>query len=126
MIVRPHHSLCMQFFIGKGYDSHFIANTRRLLEELSADDPLVTLTVGCDEFCRACPENTGGICREQEKVEGIDRRALLALGLSDGDEIRWSGLLSLAKERIIVPGRLPEICGNCKWSMICNNKEYDL
>lgn len=123
--VRPHHSLCMQFFEGKGYDERFITSTARMLEMLSHDDPVITLTAGCDAFCSACPNNTGGVCRDREKVASVDKRTLNALGLDEDDQIHWSRLLDLARRRIILTGRLREICGSCQWSGICNNFEYD-
>ena len=117
--VRPHHALCMQFFRGVGYNARFVDNTYKLLDTLGENDPIITLTVGCDSFCAACPNKSGTYCKDEEKVSAIDRRTLELLSQSSGDRLHWSELFSRARERIISASLLPEVCADCCWSRIC-------
>lgn len=118
--IRPHHALCAQFFVGKGYSEAFVNHMYRVLESLSLDGALVTLADGCDEICTACPNKHGEVCETEAKVRGIDRRAAEAMGLNPGDSLLWRDLCSLARQKIIDPGKLEEICCDCEWIGLCN------
>ena len=50
MRIRPHHALCAQFFVGKGYSEQFVEHMCRVLAELGRNGALVTLTVECDDI----------------------------------------------------------------------------
>jgi hypothetical protein len=123
MKIRPHHVLCAHFFVGKGYSDQFVAQMKQTLEELRREGSSVTLTDGCDELCTACPNNQRGVCRTEEKVRSIDRRAAEAMQLTIGNTERWRELCSLAEQRILRPGRLREICGDCEWIGLCESME---
>jgi hypothetical protein len=123
MKIRPHHVLCAHFFVGKGYSDQFVAHMKQTLEELRREGSSVTLTDGCDELCTACPNNQRGVCRTEEKVRSIDRRAAEAMQLTIGNTERWRELCSLAEQRILRPGRLREICGDCEWIGLCESME---
>lgn len=119
MNVRPHHALCAQFFEGKGYSPAFVEHMTQTLEALDREGTLVALTEGTDEICAGCPNNRNGICETEEKVRGIDRRALRAMGLAPGDVLPWETLCQCARDHIIAPGRLREICVDCQWIHVC-------
>lgn len=120
-LLRTHHALCAQFFEGKGYSEEFVRHMGRVLAEFGRDDPEITLTDGCDVICSRCPNNEGGVCSDG-KVRGIDRRAAEAMGVSPGSTYAWSELLRIAADRVIKPGRLREVCGDCEWIGICTRK----
>ena len=76
--VRPHHGMCLAYFIGKGYSEGFSAHMEKMLHILE-QDVSIQLVVSLDEICSACPnhqfltdeENPGEkkeICEAQEKV----------------------------------------------------------
>ena len=115
MRIRPHHALCAQFFVGKGYSEQFVEHMYRVLAELDRDDALATLVDECDDICTACPNNRNGICETTAKVSAIDRRAAEAMGLKPGYTLFWRDICALARHNIIGPGRLPEICKDCEW-----------
>lgn len=119
--LRPHHSLCIQFFIGKGYSDEFVIGMTETIEMLNLKNPLLDLSEKCDIICRFCPNNIDGICTAENKVHAIDSRCLDEIGLSFGDNIRWSELKSAAAGKIIKNGRLQNVCQTCQWSDICNN-----
>ena len=88
--VRPHHGMCLAYFIGKGYSEGFSAHMEKMLHVLEQDVP-IRLVVSLDEICSACPnhqfltdeENSGEtkeICEAQEKVFRYDHGVLEACG----------------------------------------------
>ena len=120
--VRPHHGLCGEFFQGKGYSGEFVGNMSAVLDMLGREDPLITLTVGADRICCRCPNNMEGHCETEEKVTRYDNAVLNLCGLSDGDILRWGEFRSLVREKIISPGLLSQVCGDCMWFYICGKK----
>ena len=119
--LRPHHSLCIQFFIGKGYSPEFIRNMTNVISDLDKNDPEICITDKCDVICKFCPNNINGKCISEIKVSKIDENCKSTLSLSTGFKIKWKTLRSLADENIIKKGILPEICGECQWKDICIN-----
>lgn len=118
--LRPHHALCAGFFRGKGYSEAFVANMTEVVGTLRASDPLLTLRGGADAVCRCCPHNHDSVCDSADKVARYDAAVLRLTGLADGATLRWSALSALARERILAPGRLSEVCGDCQWYDICS------
>lgn len=123
--LRPHHSLCIQFFVGKGYSEDFVKNMTNIIKLLQESDPEVTLQCSCDILCEKCPENISGICKNDCKVRDIDNRCLTEIGLSCGSKIRWSELKQLAYDKIIKCGKIEAVCYDCQWKEICINLAYD-
>ena len=116
--LRPHHALCAQFFEGKGYSEQFVAHMYGVLSALERG-ACVTIADGCDCICIGCPNNRNGVCETDEKVKAIDRRVMEAMGLSYGETLSWRELSALAKERVILPGRLSDVCRDCEWIDVC-------
>lgn len=119
LAVRPHHGLCGEFFHGKGYSGEFVENMSAVLDLLNGSDPLITLTVGTDRICCRCPHNVGDRCETAEKVTRYDDAVLKLCGFSDGDVLRWSAFRAAVREKIISPGLLSQVCGDCMWFGIC-------
>lgn len=117
--LRPHHSLCIQFFIGKGYSEEFTASMKKLIAQLEDENCKVLITKGCDDICEFCPNNNSGVCLSEDKVGQIDKRCLSALGIETEDILNWEQLRQLAFDNIISCGRLNEICSDCCWKNIC-------
>ena len=123
-MLRPHHAVCAQFFEGNGYSDQFTAHMRSVLEKLKSTDAAVTLTGECDCICAKCPNQSNGVCTSDEKVKGIDRRAITKMGLDFGETVRWSRLCGLAVRTIILSGQLRDVCGDCEWIGLCAGKEH--
>lgn len=116
--LRPHHGMCMAYFIGLGYDGGFSAHMAGLLAELAPDSP-VRLTVGTDAVCSRCPNNHGGACHKPALTEGYDRAVLALCGLEEGRTLPFGVFAGLVQERVLAPGLRPGICGNCQWDAVC-------
>ena len=93
-----------------------------VIETLQRDDPSITLCEGCDILCDQCPHNTGGVCDHDERVRGIDERALEMMELSTDSVLSWHELYIRAYDSIIKTGRLKEVCRDCQWLSICHKK----
>lgn len=126
LVLRAHHALCIGFFQGEGYSPNFVENMTAVVARLRAEDPVVTLRAGADVLCRSCPNDRGGVCESAEKTARYDAAVLRLAGLSDGARLPWSALRASVCERILGPGRLPEVCGDCRWFGLCGKQAADL
>lgn len=86
------------------------------------DDTPVELTLAGDEICRECPRRHGSRCEDDQKVRRYDRAVLAACRLRAGRVLRWGELRELVRRRILLPGGLGRICGDCRWASICRPK----
>ncbi|WP_295216302.1 DUF1284 domain-containing protein [Ruminococcus sp.] len=118
--LRPRHGLCTAFFCGHGYSEAFTANMAEKIDRFMQEDPLISLTVGADCICEACPHNLSQECDAAEKVAGYDHAVLRLCGLAEGDVLRWSDFQQLVETCILSQGRLAQICGDCSWFSICD------
>ena len=123
--LRPHHALCVGFFRGKGYSAAFVANMSAFIGALRAQNPLLSLRGAPDPLCGSCPHNALGVCDSADKVARYDDAALRLLGLDDGAKLRWSELTARVRERILDPGKLAAVCGDCQWHGICGAAQYE-
>ena len=117
--LRPHHGMCMAYFVGHGYSDSFSAHMAGLLEELSPEAP-VRLTSTTDAVCGPCPNNNGGLCSKPELVAAYDRSVLALCGLGEGYILSFGSFTRLVQERILDAGLRPAICGGCQWNSICS------
>ncbi len=122
--LRPHHGLCLAFFIGHGYSEGFAAHMQELLERLSQgfgpDSTVpIQLTTETDAICVFCPNNQQGVCRSQEQVAEYDRRVLALCGSMSYST--FGGFVQAVQNNIIAPGHRSSICGGCEWEEICES-----
>ena len=121
--LRPHHLLCIQKFIGRGYDGAFTNRLAEIVGHLSANpDTKITLAEGCDEVCIKCPNNRAQVCTDGEKVIFLDEGVLEACNLKYGATDTWDSLSRTARERVFDTDNFERICGCCQWFDICKNK----
>lgn len=116
--LRPHHGLCMAFFVGEGYSEGFSRHMGEVLSALCRGGR-VRLECAADTVCAACPENRGGTCRKPDLVAGYDRAVLALCGLREGAVLPFDQFTALVQSRIIAPDRRGEICGGCQWDSLC-------
>ena len=119
--IRPHHGMCLAFFIGNGYSNGFTAHMQEMLE-LFTKGADVCLTVNTDEICSACPNNCEGLCEAAEKVKRYDNAVLSHCGLTEGQTLPFSKFTQSVQQNIIASGKRPEICGDCQWNRICQDQ----
>lgn len=124
MNLRPHHLLCIQKFTGHGYDENFTIHMTKIVSKLR-DDPEteITVTRGCDDLCKVCPNNIGGVCTSLEKVTFMDGAVLDVCGLSYGDAVPWAVSSRAVRENIFETDKFNDICADCEWFELCKNTE---
>lgn len=124
MNLRPHHILCIQKFRGHGYSEEFTLHMTALTSDLKANpETSVGFVRGCDDLCRVCPHNSGGVCSAFEKVDRMDRGVLEACGLAYGEESSWNRLAEKGRKEIFGTERFKQICGDCQWHELCRRTE---
>lgn len=119
--IRPHHGMCLAFFIGNGYSTGFTAHMQEMLE-LFTKGADVCLTVKTDEICSACPNNSQGICEAAEKVKRYDNAVLAECGLKEGQKLAFPEFTEAVQKKIIETGKRTKICGDCQWNRICQEQ----
>ncbi|MCI5800993.1 MAG: DUF1284 domain-containing protein [Oscillospiraceae bacterium] len=118
--LRPHHGLCFQFFVGKGYSPAFVENMQELSRALrETPGQPVLLRCGPDDVCSRCPHCTGSACESGQKVESYDRRVLKLCGLGEGSLLPWRDFSAAVEEKILLPGLLGQVCAGCQWLSFC-------
>ena len=88
--------MCFQFYEGKGYSEDFTDHMGRVIRACEEKpDQLITLTCSTDVVCRNCPNNDGGTCTTEEKVQRYDKEVLKACGLEDGSMANKASMLAM-------------------------------
>lgn len=117
MRLRPHHSMCLQFFVGKGYSAPF---NRKMSETLSLpSDTKVTVTFGLDDICGHCPNHPDGKCTSEAHVSEIDSAVASILLWTEGSETTLGEFIARAEQDITRKGLLRKTCRNCSFMEIC-------
>lgn len=94
-----------------------------VIEYLNRENPIITLTDGCDDvLCSKCPNNKSQLCTDNKKVSAFDKACLSQYGLEIGGKTEWLTLKKLAESRIISQGKLGEVCKNCRWKCYDTHK----
>lgn len=125
ILIRPHHGLCSQFFVGNGYSDEFVENMTNVLDKLNTQNLTVKIVEHCDDICSCCPKNMVGVCENEESVIQHDNKCLEEYGYKVGDEIRWKDLRGKVVSKIKAENKLPSVCQGCSWSSICKNIDID-
>lgn len=127
MPLRPHHLLCINFFVGKGYDDNFTSNMQSIVTQLRSNPrQVITLVCGEDLICRCCPNLIKGLCNSQEKVQSYDSRVLEMCDLLPGQKYEYHFLSQQVKEQILYKDALSSICGDCAWFSFCSSAQKSL
>ena len=118
--LRPHHLLCLQFFIGFGYSDEFSVNTTRVLTLLeSPDAPQVILVNGADDICASCPRDNAGVCTDIDTIEALDAFTLATTKLKIGDRGTFTDFCNIAFDKAIKNGKYRMVCKRCVWFDTC-------
>ena len=119
--LRPHHALCALFFEGKGYSQAFVENMTAFVAD---PQQILQITTGCDVLCQACPHNVNDQCEDEAKVSLFDQRIVNLAGVlfQDSHPTSLNALCQNAYEEILQQGHLAEVCGECEWARLCQEK----
>ncbi len=125
--LRPHHLLCVLTYSGRGYTPRFVANLNRVVERLSAGEP-VQVIAGRDDICAGFSETeTADAHCTRASVTDRDARALAVLSARMARPVRVGAELRL---RLATVGRLRaafadgafrDACAGCEWVPQCTD-----
>lgn len=118
--LRPHHGMCLAYFIGKGYSEGFSAHMEKCLQQFLKDGK-VKLVVHTDEICSACPNQKEQVCIAQDHVSKYDKKVLEICGFSEGMELNFLQFASIVQQKILGKDLRESICGGCQWNEICSS-----
>ena len=115
MKLRPHHLLCVQGFVGKGYNERFTSNMTAVVMELrECKEVLLEIIFSTDDVCSACPKMINkGVCADDILVKEIDKRVVTYFGITEGHH-PCCGLFESVNARI-TEEIFNDICGKCQW-----------
>ena len=124
MNLRPHHLLCIQKFTGHGYNADFTAHMKSIVSELTVNpETQITVVHGCDDLCKMCPNNIGGVCTSLEKVTFTDSAVLSICDFAYGENVLWTEAAGKAREEIFETEEFHNICACCQWFALCRSTE---
>ena len=124
MNLRPHHLLCIQKFTGHGYNADFTAHMKSIVSELTVNpETQITVVHGCDDLCKMCPNNIGGVCTSLEKVNLMDSAVLSICDFAYGENVLWTEAAGKAREEIFETEEFHNICACCQWFALCRSTE---
>lgn len=124
MQLRPHHFLCIQKFTGHGYSADFTAHMKSIVSELTKNPATeITVTQGCDDLCKKCPNHQSGVCNSPQKVAFMDSTVLDVCNLTYGETVLWTRAMGEARERIFGTNEFDHVCACCQWYELCKNTE---
>lgn len=109
--LRPHHLLCTQAYIGKGYNNEFIKNMDAILEKIKTNN--IELIFLEDDICEKCPNKINNKCISKDKVLDIDKKVIQYFNLEE-KEYNYKSLTKEIKDKIN-EDILEDICGKCEW-----------
>lgn len=120
--LRPHHLLCIQNYVGKGYNDEFISNMNTIIEKIKEENK-VEIIFSLDNICWKCPNKNNDECVTNDKVIEIDKKIVQCFGIEEKDYI-YLELVEEIKEKL-TEEKKKYICGSCEWYMkkVCFNKE---
>ena len=124
MNLRPHHLLCIQKFTGHGYNADFTAHMKSIVSELTVNpETQITVVHGCDDLCKLCPNNIGGVCTSLEKVTFMDSSVLSICDFAYGENVLWTEAAGKAREESFETEEVHNICACCQWFALCRSTE---
>lgn len=124
MNLRPHHILCIQKFIGHGYNEDFTLHMNTIVSKLiNNPKEQITITQSCDDICKRCPNNINEFCSSLNKVAMMDASVLVNCNLKYGEKLPWIELAYKARKSIFETNKFNEICNECEWIELCRNTE---
>lgn len=115
MKLRPHHLMCIQSYVGKGYDEDFVKVMDKITYELKNNkEYLINIVFSTDDICVACPNMLDiNLCKTNEKVNNIDSKVIKYFNLEEKEYI-YKDIVNYIKNNITLE-IMDDICKECEW-----------
>ena len=120
LVLRGHHLLCLQGFLGYGYDEDFVKNMTEINFSRKQKDTLISLTNENDAICRSCPNLKNNLCqneKQDETIKAMDNEVLSKLNPTK----EYNSLELFEKVENIFNSKesVYKICSECMWHDKC-------
>lgn len=119
LTIRPHHIMCINNFVGKGYSDEFVENMRQVTDSLDNDSE-VCFTECCDILCAHCPNRKGNCCTKESHIKALDNNTISKFNLDLNKSYLWKELKHLYDNLIVRNNDLDSVCFECSWKDICS------
>ena len=117
--LRPHHLLCLQTFVGRGYSEEFIEHMTLVKKQLTTNPRTpITLVSGADDLCAHCPNCVEGQCTSEKPVL-YDRLVEEKLARLDSSSNPPHTINGIPADLHITADTLSECCPGCDWRELC-------
>ena len=115
MKLRPHHLMCIQSYVGKGYDEDFVKVMDKITYELRNNkEYLINIVFSTDDICVACPNMLDiNLCKTNEKVNNIDSKVIKYFNLEEKEYI-YKDIVNYIENNITLE-IMDDICKECEW-----------
>ena len=115
MKLSPHHLMCIQSYVGKGYDEDFVKVMDKITYELRNNkEYLINIVFSTDDICVACPNMLDiNLCKTNEKVNNIDSKVIKYFNLEEKEYI-YKDIVNYIKNNITLE-IMDDICKECEW-----------
>ena len=115
LYIRPHHLLCLKWFVGEGYSTDFTKNMHEILFKLNNANQEFILTLEKDNICSKCPNlNSSAICTSATKVSLMDSKVIKYFSLTPSKTYNYIDIKKKIEDSI-TNEIINDICGNCEW-----------
>lgn len=104
--LRPHHLICLNFFVDKGYNEAFTDNMNIIYQEYLTKE--IIIVEGKDDLCQSCPNLLNEDC-QSPKAKRYDENIKTVCNMLTIDKIK----------ELIVNNQWQTICFDCEWFSIC-------
>ena len=116
--LRPHHLLCLQTFVGRGYSEEFVEHMTLVKRQLAADPHTpIMLVNGADDLCAHCSNCVDGRCTSENPAlfDQLVKEKLRACNqYPDTGSLR-----GIPDELHITENLLAACCPECEWLELC-------
>ena len=123
--LRPHHLLCLQTYIGKGYSAEFVAGYERIVTRLNAGEE-VEIIEGPDDICapllseQTCPHCHNDSVLHRDALAAREIARLIGRDLEIGHRMSLDRSTLARLRAAFAEGRLRSACQSCPWSALCD------
>lgn len=119
MTLRPHHLLCTQNFIGKGYNPEFVEHMTSIVKYLTENpSTAINITLSTDDICKKCPHKLGSDnCAFNEKVKLFDKKMTEHFNIKEGEYI-YGDIIRKINDLMTISIH-EDVCFGCQWGGVC-------
>lgn len=129
MKLRAHHILCIQGYMGNGYNENFTKNMDSIVNHLKLNPKSkITIIDSIDCICSECPNNINNThCQTQHKVKTLDSNIINSLKLKKNKTYTYNEILEILTNNLSIE-TFNHICSTCQWFKYgyCNDAMFKL